>query len=101
MKRITVLAGIVLLAAIANVAVAQKGNDANPVVEKPTRASDPLLIKTPGPQERLQTSPRHHEWVDIESAGGRKVHTWVVYPQVDHPATVVLLIHENRGLTAW
>ena len=65
------------------------------------RASAPLLIKTAGPLERLQTSPRHHEFVEIESPGGRKVKTWVVYPQVDHPATVVVLIHENRGLTDW
>jgi carboxymethylenebutenolidase len=51
--------------------------------------------------ERLQTSPRHHEWEEIDSGGGRKVRTWVVYPQVDQPATVVLVIHENRGLTDW
>jgi carboxymethylenebutenolidase len=69
--------------------------------EKLRRSSAPVLIKTPGPLERLQTSPRHHEFVDVESAGGRKVKTWVVYPQVDHPATVVLMIHENRGLTDW
>src|SRR3954468_11474624 len=51
--------------------------------------------------KRLASSPRHHEWVDIASADGRKVHTWVVYPQVDHPATTVVVIHENRGLTDW
>jgi carboxymethylenebutenolidase len=51
--------------------------------------------------ERLEKSPRHHEFVDIDAAGGRKVHTWVVYPEVDRPATVVIVIHENRGLTDW
>jgi len=50
---------------------------------------------------RLESSPRHHESVDIDSPGGRKVRTWVVYPEVDHPATVVVVIHENRGLTDW
>lgn len=69
--------------------------------EPPRRSSAPFLIKSHNPLEQLQTSPRHHEWVDIDAAGGRKVHTWVVYPQVDHPATVVLVIHENRGLTDW
>jgi carboxymethylenebutenolidase len=54
-----------------------------------------------GPLERLQTSPRHQEWVDIEAAGGRKVHTFVVYPEVEKPATAVIVIHENRGLTDW
>jgi carboxymethylenebutenolidase len=92
----------ILMSLIANGAFAQKTKDANPDAEKKLRrASDPVLIKTPGPLDRLQSSPRHHEWVDIESAGGRKVKTWIVYPQVDHPATVVLLIHENRGLTVW
>jgi carboxymethylenebutenolidase len=51
--------------------------------------------------KRLESSPRHHEWADIDSAGGRKVHTWVVYPEIDHPATTVIVIHENRGLTDW
>jgi carboxymethylenebutenolidase len=53
------------------------------------------------PAKRLDASPRHHEWVDIESAGGRKVHSFVVFPEVDHPATVVIVIHENKGLTDW
>jgi carboxymethylenebutenolidase len=51
--------------------------------------------------KKLEATPRHNEWVDIDSAKGRKVHTWVVYPQVDKPATTVIVIHENRGLTDW
>src|SRR5947207_7143 len=91
----------VVMSLVANSAFAQKSKDANPDERKPRAASDPVLIKTPGPLERLQTSPRHHEWAEIDSSGGRKVKTWIVYPQVDHPATLVLLIHENRGLTDW
>jgi len=53
------------------------------------------------PADRLENSRRHHEWIDIESAGGRTVKTWVVYPEVDRPATTVIVIHENRGLTDW
>lgn len=53
------------------------------------------------PIERLESSPRHHEFVDIDAPGDRKVHTWVVFPEVDKPATVVIVIHENRGLTDW
>jgi carboxymethylenebutenolidase len=65
-----------------------------------------VVTATPGsaqPQvlERLEKSPRHHEFVDIDAPGGRQVHTWVVYPEVDRPATVVIVIHENRGLTDW
>src|SRR4051794_5409710 len=101
MKRTLFLASILCFALNANGALAQK-RDAGPDVEKlKRRPSEPFLLKTPGPLERLQTSPRHHESAEIESAGGRKVRTWIVYPQVDRPATVVLVIHENRGLTDW
>ena len=51
--------------------------------------------------DRLNNSPRHHEWVDIDSTNGHKVHTWIVYPEANHPATTVVLIHENKGLTDW
>ncbi|HVT30586.1 MAG TPA: dienelactone hydrolase family protein [Lacipirellulaceae bacterium] len=64
-------------------------------------SSQVMAERPTSPSARLEKSPRHGEWVDIGSAGGRKLHTWVVYPQVDHPATVVLVIHENRGLTDW
>ena len=53
------------------------------------------------PAQRLENSRRHHEWVDIESPGGRTVRTWVVYPEANQPATTVIVIHENRGLTDW
>jgi len=52
------------------------------------------------PVERLNESPRHHEWVQVEH-DDRTVHTFVVYPQTEEQAPAVLLIHENRGLTDW
>jgi carboxymethylenebutenolidase len=64
-------------------------------------ASISLAQQPSQPADRLESSRRHHEWVDIESAGGRTVKTWVVYPEVDRPATTVIVIHENRGLTDW
>lgn len=51
--------------------------------------------------KRLEHSPRHHEWVEIAVNDQRKVKTFVVYPEVDAPATAVIVIHENRGLTDW
>jgi carboxymethylenebutenolidase len=52
---------------------------------------------TPAPSaSRLETTPRHDEWVD---AGG--VRTYVVYPQVSNRAPAIVVIHENRGLTDW
>lgn len=49
---------------------------------------------------RLESSPRHHEWVAIK-AGDRTVHTYVVYPEKAGKATAVVVIHENRGLNDW
>src|SRR5580765_5858543 len=50
--------------------------------------------------ERLEKSPRHHEWVDVKS-GDRMVHSFVVYPEVKTKVPAVIVIHENKGLTDW
>jgi carboxymethylenebutenolidase len=49
---------------------------------------------------RLETTPRHDEWVTVDSAG-RPLHLYVVYPQSSKKTGAVLVIHENRGLTDW
>jgi carboxymethylenebutenolidase len=53
------------------------------------------------PAERLEQSPRHHEWMDVFAQSGRKIRSYVVYPEVDKPVMSVVVIHENRGLDAW
>lgn len=50
--------------------------------------------------ERLETSPRHSEWVAVKSAH-RPVQCFVVYPEVREKAPAILVIHENKGLTDW
>jgi len=50
--------------------------------------------------DRLNDSPRHQEWVKVQS-GDRTIHAWVVYPETSEQRPVVLLIHENRGLNDW
>lgn len=50
--------------------------------------------------EQLENSPRHHEWVTIES-NDRTLHNFVVYPETAEKAPVVIVIHENRGLNTW
>ena len=66
----------------------------------------PLLLllaacaSPPATTNRLETTPRHDEWVTIPSAG-RNLHAYVVYPQSSRKAGAVLVIHENRGLTDW
>lgn len=50
------------------------------------------------PVQQLSDSPRHQERVELENEG-KKVHTWVVYPEASMPAPVVVVIHENKWLT--
>jgi carboxymethylenebutenolidase len=50
--------------------------------------------------EKLENSPRHHEWVDVEH-NGRNVHSFVAYPETNQKTLAVLVIHENRGLNDW
>ncbi len=51
--------------------------------------------------ERLENSPRHHEWVKLQVSEDRTLNCFVVYPEKDQPTKAVLVIHENRGLNDW
>lgn len=50
--------------------------------------------------EQLENSPRHHEWVTVEN-GDRTIYNFVAYPEVSEKAPVIIVVHENRGLTDW
>jgi carboxymethylenebutenolidase len=55
-----------------------------------------------GAKERLNTSPRHGEWADIEVPGGKTpLRSYVVFPERKEKAPVVIVIHEIYGLTDW
>ena len=49
---------------------------------------------------RLDSSPRHGEWVMIP-AGKDSVRAWIVYPERKTKAPVVVVIHEIYGLSPW
>jgi carboxymethylenebutenolidase len=49
---------------------------------------------------RLDASPRHHEYVNLQHSG-RTVQAFVVYPEVKTKAPVIVLIHEIFGLSDW
>lgn len=51
--------------------------------------------------ERLNSSPRHAEWVTVRLEDGDSVRSWVVHPERSGPAPVVVVIHEIYGLTGW
>ena len=54
----------------------------------------------PTATNRLETMPRHDEWIDIRQ-GDRVVRTYVVYPERSAKTETIVVIHENRGLTDW
>lgn len=60
----------------------------------------PQYVMSQTPLERLENSPRHHEWVAV-THGEREVRSFLVYPEVSEKVPVVLVIHENRGLNDW
>jgi len=49
---------------------------------------------------RLNASPRHTEWVTIDSRGDT-LDAFVVYPERSDNAPVVVVIHEIYGLSEW
>jgi carboxymethylenebutenolidase len=51
--------------------------------------------------DRIAKSPRHGEWVTVKAGSTDSVTTWVVYPERRDKAPVVLVIHDNRGITSW
>ena len=53
-------------------------------------------------EKTLADSPRHGEFVNIDLPGSDvKLRSWVVYPERDDDAPVVIVIHEIFGLTDW
>ena len=52
------------------------------------------------PLERLEQSPRHHEWISLKTPSN-EIKSFLVYPEVAEKATAIVLIHENRGLNDW
>ncbi len=55
-----------------------------------------------GAKERLNTSPRHGEWAEIEVPGiKQKMKAFVVYPEIKEKAPVVIVIQEIFGLSDW
>ncbi|MBI4581742.1 MAG: hypothetical protein HY718_18745 [Planctomycetes bacterium] len=48
-------------------------------------------------KKRLETSPRHHEWVQVKTRAGRSIRAFVAFPEVSKPVPGVVVIHENRG----
>jgi len=50
---------------------------------------------------RLGSSPRHGEWVTIRTGDGDSLRAWIVYPERNSKAPVVVVVHEIFGLSSW
>ncbi|HUF67485.1 MAG TPA: dienelactone hydrolase family protein [Longimicrobiales bacterium] len=77
--------------------------EADPPAEAETVASPAQNTLPAGEDDataRLDTSPRHGEWVMIRS-GQDSIRSWVVYPERADNAPVVVVIHEIFGLSNW
>lgn len=51
-------------------------------------------------KKQLEDSPRHHEWVEVDNQG-KKIYCFVAFPEKSKSSTLLIVIHENRGLTDW
>lgn len=50
---------------------------------------------------RIQSSPRHAEWVTVKTSPTDSVVAWVVFPERSTRAPVVIVVHEIFGLSTW
>lgn len=50
---------------------------------------------------RISASPRHAEWVTVSTGPQDSIRAWVVYPERNDNAPVVLVVHEIFGLSHW
>lgn len=74
-------------------------NDNNAMIEHHEETTE-TMMQSNDMEKNLSESPRHQEWVEIEN-NGKKIHTFVVYPEVSEKASAVVLIHENKWLNDW
>lgn len=66
------------------------------------RAADQLPASETTAKDRLNSSPRHGEMVDIAVPDDKvPLKTYVVYPERKEKAPVVIVIHEIFGLSDW
>lgn len=90
------LPALILAALACTMGAADDVTDAESVVD----AQAALPADADGAEARLAASPRHAEWAMI-ATGDDSVRSWVVYPERQENAPVVLVVHEIFGLTPW
>src|ERR1700741_3503143 len=86
MKRRTMMVGTMLLVALG--------------ISLGAQSAAAQAWSQPWAVERLEKSPRHHEWVTGKH-GGRSAEVFLAYPESKEKRPVVLIIHEIFGLSDW
>jgi len=89
---------IAALLLIAGSAFAQDTTTAH--AEHAAAPMPPASVSSDWAKQRLESSPRHREWVNVKS-GNRVVSAFVVYPEVKAKAPAVVVIHEIFGMSDW
>jgi carboxymethylenebutenolidase len=64
-------------------------------------ANDAIPPDADHAKDALAKSTRHGEWVDVKLPDGKKLKTWVVFPERKDKAGAVIVIHEIFGMTDW
>lgn len=59
-----------------------------------------LLSAQDWARAKVEKSPRHREWVTV-THDGRKVETFVAYPEASKNTPVIVVIHEIFGMSDW
>jgi carboxymethylenebutenolidase len=77
------------------------GHDMTDVAAASVQQAPGLPASNATAADRLAKSPRHGEWATVKVGPNDSVTTWVVYPERRDKAPVVLVIHDNRGITSW
>jgi carboxymethylenebutenolidase len=95
MKKSMIMIATLLMSVIA--ACAQETTTAH---AEHAAAALPASVKQDWAKQKVDASPRHHEWVNVK-AGNRVVSCFVVYPEVKNKAMAVVVIHEIFGMSDW
>jgi len=70
------------------------------LVASPAFAADTLPPAEADAKARIEKSPRHGEYADIQ-LDGKPIKSYVVFPESKEKAPVVIVIHEIYGLSDW
>lgn len=106
--KLHLLIKIVPALAISACSSTQTGNSASSSTTASSAASTGVAVASRGlPPDadhalaRLNSSPRHGEWVMISLSPTDSLRAWVVYPERKTKAPVVVVVHEIFGLSPW